>query len=254
MADDDPNDTLDPAVEWKLRAWAVPAALVIAFLFNRSGTGHMIQRTFLTMIPHELGHAVTGWWCGFAAVPGLWKTLIPEVRGTIAPLVVAGLEVGLAYVGWRSNRMWWVVAALVLGVLQFLGTTSRVETAQLAITFGGDGGAMVIGTLLILTFFAPEGSKLRHGALRWGFLVIGAAAYVDTASTWWRARTDRGEIPFGEIEGVGLSDPSKLAEAGWSPGLITARYLTLAGLCLAVILVVWAWQTWTMRQRSREWR
>jgi hypothetical protein len=252
VSDDDPTETLDPAVEWQLRAWAVPAALVIAFLFNRSGTGHMIQRTFLTMIPHELGHAITGWWCGFTAVPGLWKTIIPEVRSTIAPVVIAGLELGLAYVGWRTERLWWVVIALALGVLQFVGTTARVDTAQLAITFGGDGGAMVVGTLLILTFFAPEGSKFRHGALRWGLLVIGAAAFVDTASTWWRARTDVDVIPFGEIEGVGLSDPSKLAEAGWSPHLITSRYLTLAAVCLAVILGVWAWQTWTMRQRSRE--
>ena len=110
-----------------------------------------------------------------------------------------------------------MIVALVLAVLQFCGTTAHVDTAQLAIIFGGDGGAMVIGTLLILTFFAPEGSKFRHGALRWGLLVIGAAAFVDTASTWWRARTDLGVIPFGEIEGVGLSDPSKLAEAGWSP-------------------------------------
>lgn len=251
MTDDDPNDDLDPAVEWKLRAWAIPTALVLAWVFNRWDTGHWLQRTVLTMVPHELGHAVTGWWCGFAAVPGLWKTLIPDARSTVAPVIVAGLELGLAYVGWRTNRTWWVIVALVLGVLQFAGTTSRVDTAQLAITFGGDGGAMIIGTLLILTFFAPEGSKLRHGALRWGLLVIGAAAYVDTASTWWRARSDRGVIPFGEIEGVGLSDPSRLAEAGWSPATIVARYTTLAGVCLAVIVGVWAWQTWTMRQRSR---
>ncbi|CAN5865044.1 hypothetical protein BH11MYX3_BH11MYX3_02420 [soil metagenome] len=251
MIDDDAPDDLDPDLEWKIRAWAVPAALVIAMLFNMSPTGHMLQRTWLTMIPHEFGHAITGWWCGFSTIPGLWKTLIPEERGTLAPVLVAGLELWIAFSGWRSGKMWLAYVAVALGILQFLGTTARVESAQTAITFGGDGGAMVIGTLLILTFFAPSGSKLRQGALRWGLLVIGAAAYTDTAMTWWRARGDHDLIPFGEIEGVGLSDPSKLSETGWSPVQIISRYTMLAGICLAVIVGVWAWQTWTMRQRSR---
>ena len=249
MVDDEPDD-LVPALEWKLRAWAIPTALVLAVLFNRSPTGHMVQRTFLTMIPHEVGHALTGWWCGFTALPGLWKTRIPEFRETIAPLVIAALEVGLAVVGWRRDRMWLVVIALGLGVLQFLGTTCDSDTAHLAAIYGGDGGAMVIGTVLILAFFAPAGSKLRAGALRWGLLVIGAAAYVDTAMTWWRARADHDLIPFGEIEGVGLSDPSRLAEAGWSAGQIVSRYVLLAGACLAVIVGAWVWQTWSMRARA----
>ena len=246
---DEPDD-LDPGIEWKLRAWAIPAALVLALGFNCWPTGHLLQRTFLSMIPHEVGHAVTGWWCGFAAIPGLWKTLIPETRGTIVPLVVAGLTIGLAYVGWRAERTIAIVIALALGALQLIGTTSQLDTAHVAITFGGDGGAMVIGTLLIATFFAPAGSKLRAGGLRWGLLVIGAAAYVDTAMTWWRARGDHELIPFGEIEGVGLSDPSKLAEAGWNPTQIVGRYMLLATACLAVIVGIWAWQTWTMRRRA----
>ncbi|MCX5743249.1 MAG: hypothetical protein NT062_12215 [Proteobacteria bacterium] len=251
MTSDDEPDELDPRVEWKYRAWAVPIALVLALAFNRSGTGHWFQRTFLTMIPHEVGHAVTGWWCGFASIPGLWKTLIPDERGTVVPVVLVALEVGLAWLGWRTQRTWLVVVALGLGALQLLGTTRSVDAAHVAITYGGDGGAMVIGTLLVLAFFAPEGSKLRAGALRWGLLVIGAAAYVDTAMTWWRARSDHDLIPFGEIEGVGLSDPSRLSEAGWTPATIIGRYVTLAGLCLATIVGVWAWQTWQMRQRAR---
>ncbi len=250
MIDDEPADDFDPAIEWKLRAWAIPAALALALAFNCWPTGHMLQRTFLTMIPHEVGHALTGWWCGITAVPGLWKTLIPETRGVLAPIVVAGLAIGLAYVGWRTERTRFVIAALVLGGLQLVGSTCRLETAHTAITFGGDGGAMVIGTLLVMTFFAPADSKLRAGGLRWGLLVIGAAAYVDTAMTWCRARGDHELIPFGEIEGVGLSDPSKLAEAGWNPTQIVARYMLLATACLAAIVGVWAWQTWAMRRRA----
>jgi hypothetical protein len=249
--DPDELDGLDPAVEWRLRAWAVPGALAIALVFNLSPTGHMVQRTFLTMIPHELGHAVTGWWCGLAAVPGLWKTLIPETRSAITVVAIAALELGLAVHGWRQSRIYFVAIVVVLAATQFVATSGGLETAHTVITFGGDAGALVIGTLLVLTFFAPAGSRLRAGALRWGLLAIGAAAYVDVAMTWWRARADHSQIPFGEIEGVGLSDPSKLLEANWSPALIVRRYLLVAGLCLATILIAWVWQTWRMRALAR---
>jgi len=241
---------LDPRLEWKLRAVALPAALLLALAFNVSPLGHMLQRTFLSMIPHELGHAATGWFTGFAAVPGLWRTLVPDERSVVITL---GLALGLAAVAWRgwtTDRMWLVLIAIAGGLAQFFGTTSRLGTAATAITFGGDAGALVIGTLLMLTFFAAEGSKLRAGQLRWGLLVIGAAAYVDVAMVWWRAKQDHDHIPFGEIERVGLSDPSKLLEEGWSPAQMVSRYLTVAAVCLATLLAVWAWQTWRMRQRA----
>jgi len=248
---DDEVDELDPGTEWKYRAWAIPCALVVALLFNLSPAGHFLQRTFLSMIPHELGHAITAWFCGYAAVPTLWKTMVPETRGVIVPLALAAGEAGLAWLGWKSERTWLVIVALCLGGLQLAGTTSHEETASLAITFGGDAGAMIIGTFLMVCFFVPEGSTLRRGALRWGLLVIGAAAYVDVAMTWYRSRSKEDAIPFGVIEGVGLSDPAKLLEAGWEPSLIVSRYSLVAGSCLVVIVAVWAWQTWAMRQRAR---
>jgi hypothetical protein len=248
---DDDVDELDPAREWKYRATAIPCALALALVFNVSPVGHFLQRTFLSMIPHELGHAITAWYCGYAALPTLWKTLVPEARGVIVSFVLAAGAGSLAWFGWKNDRTWLVILALVLGVLQLAGTTAPPETASLAITFGGDAGAMIIGTGLMLCFFVPAGSKLRRGALRWGLLVIGAAAYVDVAMTWYRSRSDEDAIPFGIIEGVGLSDPAKLLEAGWEPKLIVSRYSLVAGACLAIMISVWAWQTWTMRQRAR---
>ena len=49
MVDDDP-------VEWKLRAGAIPGALLVALAFHAWPTGHFLQRTFLSMIVHEVGH------------------------------------------------------------------------------------------------------------------------------------------------------------------------------------------------------
>src|SRR5215475_4732993 len=111
----------DDELEWKLRAIAIPAAIALAFAFHATATGHWLQRTFLSMILHELGHAVTAWWCGFAALPGLWKTMVPETRGVIVPVVLAAAEVAAIYFGWTTRR--WLLAAAggVLAVAQIAG-------------------------------------------------------------------------------------------------------------------------------------
>jgi hypothetical protein len=225
-------------VERKVRVAAIPGALLVALAFHAWPFGHMLQRTFLSMMIHELGHAVTAWWCGVAAIPTLWKTMIWESRGFVW-VVVAAFEVGLVVYGWKRERISLLVVAIGLAILQFFGTTAALDDAQAWITFGGDGGAMVLGTLLMASFFVP---KLREHGLRWGLLAIGAAAFVDTFAMWWSARSDLDVIPFGEIEGVGLSDPSKLQEVfGWSTHQMVQRYVILGAVCLVVLAAVWAW-------------
>jgi hypothetical protein len=244
---------LDGALEWKLRAVAIPAALVLAFAFHAWPTGHWLQRTFLSMMVHELGHAATAWWCGFAAIPTLWKTLIPEARSVVVSALVLGLEGWIIVRGWTTQRMAWTAVGLGLAVLQVIGTLElSVDRAQEAITFGGDAGAMVLGTLLMLTFFAGPASRLRTNQLRWGFLVIGAAALVDTFATWRAARADPDMIPFGEIEGVGLSDPSKLDEVyGWTTDQLVHRYANVGTACLVVLAVAWLYFTYAERRAAR---
>ncbi|MEO8701886.1 MAG: hypothetical protein ABI867_17710 [Kofleriaceae bacterium] len=244
---EDDADHIDWAVEWKLRAIAVPVAFALALVFHASPAGHALQRTFLTMIPHELGHAVTAWLSGHSAIPSLWRTAYFGTSVIVIVVVAAG-NAALAWRGWTTRNNILLAAGLALGALQLTLTTSTAAAAESAFTFGGDGGAMVIGTLLVLAFFAPPGSRLRFGGVRWGLLVIGAATVVDTFATWWTARTDRGAIPFGEIEGVGLSDPSKLQSYGWSVDQIVERYVLLGGGCILAIAGCTAWFVYTARR------
>jgi hypothetical protein len=233
-------------LEWKLRAAAIPGALIVALAFHAWPTGHFLQRTFLSMMIHELGHTLTAWWCGFGALPTLWKTIIPEARG-IVWLLVALVELGLVAIAWRTHRLVFALVGLALACVQVVALNASTDDAQAWITFGGDGGAMVLGTLLMASFFVP---KLQEHGLRWGLLVIGAAAFVDTYATWWSARSDPDVIPFGEIEGVGLSDPSKLTEVyGWPTSQLVHRYVTLGAVCLVSLAAVYAWQVWRSRQR-----
>jgi len=49
-------------------------------------------------------------------------------------------------------------------------------------------------------------------------------------------------IPFGEQEGVGLSDPSRLTEwAGWSVTQLIHRYEVVLILCVIALALIYAW-------------
>ncbi len=112
----------DPGLEYKFCVAAIPVTLCIALAFHASGLGAALQRISLTMPVHEFSHAVTAWFCGFTAIPTLWKTLIPETRGFIAPLALAGALGYTMFRARRSNRLPLVYAGGVLLLLQAIGT------------------------------------------------------------------------------------------------------------------------------------
>jgi hypothetical protein len=230
------DPTNDPDVERRIHQLALPVALVLAFAIVHSGL-RGIARTFLTMWVHECGHAVAAWLCGFAAFPGPWRTPIAEGRSVVVTLLVLG---GLSYGGWRAwkaGARGTCVAAGALAVVALVLTLGlRVRAAQALILFGGDGGCLLLGALMMATIYVSPGSALHRGWLRWGFLVIGALAFADAFTDWWHAGHSREGVVFGSIEGVGDSDPTRLVmEHGWSEARLVSRYLTLAWTCLVML-------------------
>jgi hypothetical protein len=220
---------------------AIPAALLLGLAFHLLTPG--LQRIFFGMPVHELGHAVTAWFCGHAAAPTLWRTLVAEERGWLTPLVLAGALGTMMWRAYLAEKHYLVVLGAALLVVQGLGTfTIKETTAHALFAFGGDGMGMVIATALMATFFFGKRTQLYRGWLRWGFLMIGAAAFSDMFATWWKALSDTGAIPYGEIEGVGLSDPAKLVEDwGWRVKDMVRRYVTVGLACLAALALVYAW-------------
>jgi hypothetical protein len=245
----------DPELEFKFCVAAIPAALLCALLFHASGLGASLQRIFLTMPVHELGHAVSAWFCGYTAVPTFWKTLIPESRGLIAPLGLAGAIGYGMFRAWRGGRRGWLAVGAVLLLMQIIGTFAiKPDTAQMLFTFGGDGMGMILATLLMASFFFGKNTQLYKGSLRWGFVVIGAAAYIDIFATWWKSRKDQGAIPYGTMDGM-ASDSMKLVEQhAWTLELLVNRYYTLGLLCLLALIAVYAWGVWCAKQECDAWR
>jgi hypothetical protein len=239
----------DPALEVSLRTWAIPVALVVARLLVASDIGHFFLRTFLSMWVHETGHAVAAWLCGFPAFPGPWLTATATARSPIFALLVAAAIGYAAFRAWQAERgaLTWALAGL-LCVQFFCTVLLRAGPARAFIYFAGDGGALVLGTLLMTTVYAT--GSIKRGWLRWGFLVIGAAAFADVFEQWWGARTDPDRIPFGANEGRGPSDPSVLSDQfGWSAARLVHSYVALGIVCLAALAVVYA--VGLMRARAR---
>jgi hypothetical protein len=228
----------DARRELLARAVAPPAVLLLSWGLVSTGAGHALVRTFLAMWVHELGHAVSAWWSGYGAFPGPWRTPVSAQR---MPLVVIALAAGLGALvwrGWRMRRPAWMALGAAGLAAQLVCTSLAPATARALFTFGGDAGSMVLGAVGISTLWTHPEGRLAKGWLRWGFLVIGAGALVDALDTWIRARHDLGLLPLGEIEGVGLSDASKLMDVhGWSAGDLTGRYVTLGLCCLAALAV-----------------
>jgi hypothetical protein len=231
----------ETAMELRMRVLALPLAIAVAWGVAHTGMPHALMRVFLSMWIHESGHAVTAWLCGLPAFPGPWLTPVVEERSWIFALCLAAVLAFCVQRAWRSQHR---VASLLCGILlllQAFGTLAlSLHRAQELMIFGGDAGCMVLGTLLMSTLYVRRGHVLQRGWLRWGFLVIGAAAFCDAYATWWEAGRSFESIPFGENEGSGPSDPSRLvSEYGWAVGTMVHRYVVLGALCLAVLGVLY---------------
>lgn len=233
----------DPQTEFWFCVAAIPLMLMLALLFNAFEWGRFFQRLAFTMPVHELGHAVTAWLCGFGAIPTVWVTISAEERGLVAPALVFATIAWIAYRGWQMDSRSLITAAVLLLGLQVLGTLAiRERTAEALIVFGGDALGLVLAILLMGSFFFGKGTQLYKGRLRWGFVAIGAGAFVDINATWWLARRDPSEIPFTMRANGMESDALRLVnDFGWSEAALVGRHVGMCLACMAVLALVYAW-------------
>lgn len=242
----------DRVLELKFCILAIPAMLLLGMFFTWLSPG--LQRTMFTMPLHELGHATVAWLTGYLAVPLPWVTLTASARSPFAPIACLGGAAYLIYRGHAEGHRFLFVLGVVIALLTVMGTFLISEaTSRMLITFCGDAGGMIFGTLLMMSFFFGKQTKLYHGNLRWGFAAIGASAFVNIFSVWMHAARDRTMIPFGVTESLMPSDALKLTTMfGWSETALVQRYLAVGVVCLLALAAVYAWGVHQARLAARQ--
>jgi hypothetical protein len=219
--------------ELRYRAFALPVALLVARVLLGIFPGFV---RLLTMWVHETGHAVTAWLCGFWAVPGPWVTPVSDERSLSVTVLVLGVVGFGGFQVWNTRRWSMVGAGVAVLIFQLVCTLLPFNRAQELIIFGGDAGCMVLGSMLMITFYARRESPIYQNSLRWGFLVIGALAFMDAFVTWIGTEDD---IPFGTQDGT-LTDPSSLVQTyGWPIHVMMQRYVRLGFACLAALAITY---------------
>jgi hypothetical protein len=201
------------------------------------------------MLIHESGHAITAWLCGFSAVPGLWFTPVSPERVPLVSVAVVGLVGWGGYQFWRARLWGFVAAGAFILILQARCTLLPLDQAEALIAFGGDAGSLVLGTLLMSTFYVSRSSAIYENSLRWGFLAIGAIAFMDAFSLWTGSIDG---IEFGETNGQ-PTDPSQLVDTyGWGISLMVQRYVRLGVLCLTALAVLYVISLLSVRKQRNE--
>lgn len=241
-ADDPALLVKDPEFEFRLCLVVIPAFLLFWFLVYATGMGKSFQAIVFAMPVHELGHAVAAWFCGYSAVPTVWKTLVPESRGFIAPVLLLGAIGYMAFQSHQQKKLGFLVMCCFLVFLQLIGTFGVEEkTSNMLITFSGDGLGMVIGIILMCTFYFGKTTQLYKGWLRWGFVCIGAAAFIDIFVQWIQALSDVTFVAMGEQEGT-HSDPYKLRYYhGIKMDKMIDAYVSLGIFCMFFLAGIYTW-------------
>ncbi len=225
-------------MEFLFRIFALPGALLVGWVVNWAMP---TLTAMLSMWLHELGHAITAWFCGYAAFPTAWITAIPEERGRwISVVMGAGVAAG-GYFAFRWQRWFWVaVSAGVLGLF-LLGNLQTEAHSKLLITFWGDGGAYVLATVLMLSFYARPGSSIARSQVRWGLLLLGAMAFWSVYSRWAGGFENIAQF-LEDTDERGLASDMRVLnlEYGWSTFVLIHRYWTLAHTCLLTLAGAYA--------------
>jgi hypothetical protein len=224
--------------EFLYRIFALPAALLFGYFVNWAMP---TLAAFLAMWLHESGHAIAAWFCGYAAFPTAWITLIPDERSRWVSLVLGTAAAIGGYFGFRLQRWFWVVVSAAVLVIFVLGNLQTEVHARLLFTFWGEGGAYILSTVLMLTFYARPDSHITKTQVRWGLLMLGAVAFWSVYLRWSGGFENIAQF-LEDTDDRGLPSDMRVLNLvyGWSTFTLINRYRSLGRLCLVILAGAYA--------------
>jgi Zn-finger nucleic acid-binding protein len=192
----------------------------------------------LLMPIHELGHAMTAWLCSRAAVPLPFVTLRLSYTRSVWIYVITNLILlFLANYSHHQKLRFPLLISQGFMFLSFWFTWVLSPTQQnMAITYGGEGGTWILGTLLACAFFHQV--PVRQWALiRPVLLFCGAYGMVQRFFFFQEIRSGKRELP--EIAAYGLDSDFKVLNEtyGWSLSEITDHFLKLGTICFCFVFL-----------------
>jgi hypothetical protein len=230
--------------EFLCRVIAVPAALLFGWIVNWAMPS---MSAFLAMWLHESGHAIAAWLCGYNAFPTAWITVIGERGRWISVFMGAGVAFG-GYVAFRLERWFWVAICALVLLLFVAGNLQTDFHAHMLFTFWGDGGAFVLSTLLMATFFARPEHPVSRNQVRWGLLILGAIAFCSVYSRWSGGFENIANF-LEDTDERGPSDIMQLTTMyGWSIFTLIHTYWRLAHACLVGLGIAYAAGVWQAKR------
>ncbi len=228
---------------WLVNVLVPPLLLAGMGLVNLTPLGFFLKGFHVWM--HEFGHSTAAWLTGRRAtpLPFGWTPIEPEY----SPFVYFGLLllfVILFLAGWKERKIWPMIAAVLLGVLQYYMTWRMPGHRQeFYWTFGGVGGEFYLSALFMAFFFVQLPEKFRWGACRYVFFLIGATCFLNIVLFWDKVHNGLEEIPFGSMingEDDQGGDMNKLMDGyGWKKVQIRNTYQYLGYGCWAGLGVIY---------------
>jgi hypothetical protein len=224
---------------------APPLLFGLAWLVVVSPLGFFLKGFHVWM--HELGHALPAWLSGRMAVPlPLGWTSVREEFSLFVYAALSALLLALFVAGWRERRIWALVIAAGLLLLQNYMTWFMPEPAQQFwwSAVGGIAGEFALSALGMALFFIQLPEKFRWGACRYLVFLLCAACFIQAYRFWGDVYRGLEDIPYGSMI-HGEDDPNgdldKLRhDHGWTQSQIRRTFYALGNGCLVALGAVYA--------------
>lgn len=220
--------------------FAIPLAVLLALLVEKFRMLGLVA-WYISMLYHELSHAMMAWLAGFPALPlpFAFTFFNPERSSLVIILFLACWTAGLLYAFNHRSLILGLIFSLLFSAQCYFSFFTSTDQSHSLVVAGGHGGEIVFGSILIASYHYQLPRKLRWDF--WRFLSLLAGVFVFNQSTIRWTKIYFGWTPISWSSALGNpnhSDLSRLRDFwSWSQIHITNTYFYLSAAGAAWVVI-----------------